>query len=234
MKARVDYDLFARAYDADSQANLWNAHYERPEMLRLLGDGEGKWILDAGCGGGLLSQALQNGGARVSGIDSSGAMLAIARQRLGEQAELCQGDLNQPLPYADGQFDAVAASLVIHYVDDWPALAAEFARVLRPGGRLVISTHNPYMDHKISGNQNYLSSYTFDYVWNKGGVTCELRYWHRPLHAIMAPLLGGGLQLESFSEPYPAAEVQARFPDTWQKIVATSPFIFLVASRRHQ
>ncbi|SCE97037.1 hypothetical protein GA0074695_2557 [Micromonospora viridifaciens] len=55
----TDYDSFANAYSAENEPNLFNAYYERPEMLRLAGDVSGRRILDAGCGSGPLSAALR-------------------------------------------------------------------------------------------------------------------------------------------------------------------------------
>ncbi|HWT58411.1 MAG TPA: SAM-dependent methyltransferase, partial [Rhizobium sp.] len=50
--AENDYDAFAAAYDADNEANAWNAYYERPAILALVGKVAGLCVLDAGCGGG--------------------------------------------------------------------------------------------------------------------------------------------------------------------------------------
>lgn len=78
-----DYDSFAGAYAVENENNLVNAYYERPAMLALAGEVTGRHILDAGCGAGPLTAALLERGAVVTGIDSSVAMLTLARQRLG-------------------------------------------------------------------------------------------------------------------------------------------------------
>jgi ubiquinone/menaquinone biosynthesis C-methylase UbiE len=59
-------------------------------------------------------------------------MLKLARKRLGPDADLQVADLGRPLPYPDGSFDDVIASLVLHYLEDWTASLAELRRVLRP------------------------------------------------------------------------------------------------------
>jgi predicted TPR repeat methyltransferase len=66
-----DYDSFAEAYAAETEANLINGYYTRPAMLALAGDVAGTRILDAGCGAGPLSEALRDRGALVTGIDKS-------------------------------------------------------------------------------------------------------------------------------------------------------------------
>lgn len=113
-----NYDSFAAMYSAENENSLVNAYYERPAMLALAGDVTGRRILDAGCGSGLLSAALRDRGAVVTGIDASVGMLALARRRLGNDVALQVVDLRDPLPFDDGTFDDVASSLVLHYLED--------------------------------------------------------------------------------------------------------------------
>ena len=112
-------------------------------MLGLAGNVAGRRILDAGCGSGPLSAALRAKGAVVTGFDVSAAMVERARQRLGEDADLHVADLSAPLPFADAEFDDVVASLVLHYLEDWSGPLTELRRVLKPGGRLMVSVNHP-------------------------------------------------------------------------------------------
>ncbi len=145
MSQDTDYDTFAEAYNAENETSLLNAYYERPAMLKLAGQVQGKTILDVGCGGGVLSEELIARGATVHGFDASEAMLDIARRRLGDTAQLTCADLGKPLPYAQHSFDAACASLVFHYLEDWSAALAQLRRVLKPGGRLLISVNHPLL-----------------------------------------------------------------------------------------
>jgi ubiquinone/menaquinone biosynthesis C-methylase UbiE len=129
-----DYDSFAEAYVAKTEASLINGYYCRPAILDLAGDVEGRRILDAGCGAGPISLALRDRGASVTGFDASARMLELARRRLGDGADLHLADLGSPLPFADRAFDDVIACLVLHYLEDWTAPLAEL-RVLKPGSR---------------------------------------------------------------------------------------------------
>jgi SAM-dependent methyltransferase len=122
------YDGFAESYSTDNESNLINGHYERPAMVDLAGDVDGHRILDAGCGSGPLSAALRAKGAVMTGFDSSPAMIELARRRLGADAALRVADLSRPLPFADGAFDDVVASLVLHYLPDWTHCGASCAR----------------------------------------------------------------------------------------------------------
>jgi ubiquinone/menaquinone biosynthesis C-methylase UbiE len=128
-----DYDSFAEVYSSSNETSLFNAYYERPAMLDLVGDVAGRRILDAGCGSGNLSGALRDRGAIVTGFDSSAEVLGLARKRLGDDAALHTADLGSPLPFPDAAFDDVVASLVLHYLEDWTSPLAELRRVLTPG-----------------------------------------------------------------------------------------------------
>ena len=76
-----DYDSFAEAYSAETEANLINGYYARPAILALAGDVAGLRILDAGCGSGPLFAALRDQGAIVTGFDASTEMLELAKPR---------------------------------------------------------------------------------------------------------------------------------------------------------
>ena len=109
-----DYDRFAEAYTAATEASVANAYYARPAILELAGDVAGRRILDVGCGAGPLFAALRDRGAIVTGLDSSIEMLRLARARLGSDEALHRADLADPLPCDDDAFDDIVASLVLH------------------------------------------------------------------------------------------------------------------------
>jgi SAM-dependent methyltransferase len=103
----------------------------------------GERVLDLGTGTGqaaMKAASLVGASGRVVGVDISPEMLVQARQRV-EELGLGSVDFRmgraEAIPSADGEFDAVLASLSLMYVIDRPAAARECARVLRPGGRLV-------------------------------------------------------------------------------------------------
>ncbi len=202
----TDYDSFATAYSVENESNLFNAYYERPEMLRLLGEVSGRRILDAGCGSGPLSEAMQAKGAVVVGFDASAAMVDLARQRLGEGADLHVADLGEPLPFADADFDDVVASLVLHYLEDWSGPLTELRRVLKPGGRLMLSVNHPAAYAIVYPEANYfeVTQYSEDYIM--GGQTVWLTFWHRPLHAMTDAFAAAGFRIAAVSEPPPAPD----------------------------
>jgi ubiquinone/menaquinone biosynthesis C-methylase UbiE len=100
---------------------------------------------DLGCGTGQLSETIAPHVKRVVAVDSSSDMLDAARARLAElpNVDVRQGEL-EALPLEAGELDAAMMSLVLHYSAD-PALAlAEVARVVRPGGRLLLVDMLPH------------------------------------------------------------------------------------------
>ena len=205
----ADYDEFAAAYSASNDNNLFNAYYARPEMLRLAGDVAGLEVLDAGCGSGPLMEALRARDAVVAGFDLSPAMVELARQRLGEDADLRVADLAAPLPYPDDTFDLVVASLSLHYVEDWASALAELHRVLRPGGRLVVAIIHPTVYAVVYPEADYfaLTRYSEDYDFGEGKVW--MTYWHRPLQDVVGAFLDAGFTIKAVTEPPPAADTPA-------------------------
>lgn len=101
----------------------------------------GTRLLDAGCGTGLLALLAQLRGAEVAAIDAAGGMVEVAKSRL-RGADVRVGDL-ELLPFADASFDAVIGVNSVFYADDMTAATNEIARVVRPGGVVVLTAWGP-------------------------------------------------------------------------------------------
>jgi len=205
-----DYDSFAEAYTAETEASLINGYYNRHAILVLAGDVAGRRILDAGCGSGPVMAALRDRGAIVTGFDKSAGMLELARRRLGDEADLQVADLASPLPFRDGSFDDVIASLVLHYLQDWGPPLTELRRVLKPGGRLIVSVDHPFaitLMHREAGREaDYFATANLTAEWTAGGQTALLSFWHRPLHAMADAFTEAGFRIATISEPAPAPD----------------------------
>ena len=110
-------------------------------LTQLAGDAAIGALLDLGTGTGRLLELAAPLADHCLGIDTSPGMLALARDRLS-RAELANCRVRQAdayrLPSADGAFDCVLAQMVLHHADDPAAMLAEAARVLRPGGMMVV------------------------------------------------------------------------------------------------
>jgi ubiquinone/menaquinone biosynthesis C-methylase UbiE len=145
----------AVAYHRELAAG-WEKRYKRQAFRArirvfdecLLGhDLHGRDWLDAGCGSGILARHLVEAGARVVGVDAAKEMITVARE-LASQHEHSQqlrfehiATITQ-LPLADRSLDGILCSSVLEYVPAPAACLTEFARVLRPGGVLVVSVAN--------------------------------------------------------------------------------------------
>jgi SAM-dependent methyltransferase len=223
-----DYDTFGAAYAAETETSLINAYYTRPAILDLAGDVAGRQVLDAGCGSGPLFASLRDRGAIVTGFDSSTTMVQLARQRLGADAALQVADVGGPLPFPDGAFDDVIASLVLHYLEDWTAPLAEVRRVLRPGGRLIMAVNHPIIYKMLHPEADYFATVKWSEEYTFSGQKAVLTYWHRPLHAMTDAFTAAGFRTAVISEPHPAPGARELFPDELRDKPAFLCFLFFV------
>jgi ubiquinone biosynthesis O-methyltransferase len=113
---------------------------ERQLLARLLGRVDGKKLLDVGCGDGAMALELARKGATVTALDADPSMIAAARLRAENETthiQFVEGDAER-LPFDDATFDVVVAVTVLCFVPDAERAVKQIARVLKPGGRLVI------------------------------------------------------------------------------------------------
>jgi 2-polyprenyl-6-hydroxyphenyl methylase/3-demethylubiquinone-9 3-methyltransferase len=105
----------------------------------------GRHVLDVGCGGGLLAEALVGRGAQVAGIDLADGMIEVARLHAHESGiavDYRVASVELMATEAPGAFDVVTCMEMLEHVPDPAATFASFARLLRPGGDLFVSTIN--------------------------------------------------------------------------------------------
>jgi SAM-dependent methyltransferase len=131
----------------------WASVYDEPNPLVIVEEPAARhaltgWprpsrVLDVGCGTGRHSAHLVELGHTVTGIDVSPEMLQVARRK-APGARFVEGPM-APLPFDDGEFDGAVCALALSHVADIEEPIAELARVVRPGGQLVISDFHPFM-----------------------------------------------------------------------------------------
>ncbi len=136
LDSRAFFGRHAGSWDA-LRSELFGSSYLAPTLTALLPPG--LVVADLGCGTGEVVQALAPSVARVIGVDQESAMLAVAQQRCAgmSNVELVHSGLDT-LPLPDSSVDAALCMLVLHHVEVIAASLASIARVLRPGGRLVV------------------------------------------------------------------------------------------------
>lgn len=149
-EALADAAVEVERVDTVAGYRLWSTTYDQPNSAFSIDEPVVKKIvdslpagvaLDAACGTGRYAEFLAGRDHRVIGVDSSPDMLARAQTRV-PQGEFLVGDLHQ-LPVADAEVDLVVCALALTHISTLEPVMAEFARVLRPGGHLVIADMHP-------------------------------------------------------------------------------------------
>jgi SAM-dependent methyltransferase len=211
---RPQYEIFADEFLEHAQDGFFNAHYDRPACLSLLGDVAGKRVLDAACGPGLYAAELIRRGADVTGFDQSPRMVEICRER-ARQGEFRVHDLADPIGWLpDGSVDLVLCALAIEYVSDRVAALREFRRVLRPGGALVLSRQHPTGDWLRHGG-SYFDVRLIHETWSKGW---QVHYWLAPLETTCEEIFQAGFLIERLLEPRPVPEAAALDPEDYEQL----------------
>jgi SAM-dependent methyltransferase len=202
-------------YDLEEGYALWSETYdqplrlfpiEQPVMHALLDPLAPSTVLDAACGTGRYSAYLAARGHQVIGVDRSAAMLAKARTKR-PQSEFREGDL-EALPLADGSVDAAVCALALVHLPEVGKAVAELARVIRPGGRLIISDVHPFP--VLLGWQAQFRT--------AGGEAGFMRLYPHLPSEYCAAFAAAGLQVRGCHEPRLTAEAAAtpaaeRLPD---------------------
>lgn len=226
------FKTYADVYAAFADKNPVNRDYDRPAILRLAGDLDGKRVLELGCAAGGLTRHLLDRGAEVVGIDTEPRMIELARQRLGSRARFEVADLSRPpLGVADaGSIDVVVASLVLHYIKDWAPLLDDVASLLIPGGALVFSLHHPITGWLLSDRTDYHRIELVSETWDWDGLSVTARSYRRPVSAIFGELRRAGFMIDAVEEPR-LPEDSDIDPDMLRALNTQPFFLYLRATR---
>ncbi len=201
----------------------YNALYDRPATLRLVGNVDDLRVLDAACGPGLYLEELLARGAEVIGCDASPRMMELARKRVGDLVELRVHSLDEPFDWVqDETIDVALCALAYHYVNDRAGFLREINRVLQPEGSLVISTHHPTADWCRLGG-SYFDVSTVTETWSEGW---EITAWRMPLTQLTEEFTAAGFLIERLVEPMPDPEMALTHPSTFEKLSVEPGFVF--------
>jgi ubiquinone/menaquinone biosynthesis C-methylase UbiE len=158
-QVRKVYETIADEYDERIPGNgVVDEIFTDSELDFLLGKIHAEdEVLDMGCGTGRFTIPLAERVKSVSGLDLSPMMLATARKKLadkGLEADLREGDM-AALPFADASFDVVVSMLALMHIPraDRQQVFREVARVMRPGGRLLIGVKNSVFERMFRGDR---------------------------------------------------------------------------------
>jgi len=217
------YDEWAESYDDDVVAGDTESvdALEEGCVRKILDSLEVGHVLDAGCGSGRHAAYLVARGHTVCGIDVSKVMIDKAELR-APSAEFRVGTLER-LPYDDDAFDAVVCALALSHLERPENAIAEIARVLAPGGRLVVSNPHPFAT-AVLGLQTV-------YIRPGGELGCIREFTHG--HGVFVnAFAANGLRITGCTEPslYPeAAALMAppRYRDSYRAALDGMP-LFVV------
>ena len=136
-RARTFYKYLSKVYDRINPF-IWNEEM-RDEAVAMLDIEPGDHVLDVGCGTGFATEALLERTEHVHGLDQSAHQLQRAYAKFGKRGPVrfYRGDAER-LPFADGAFDVVWSSGSIEYWPNPVDALAEFRRVTRPGGQVLV------------------------------------------------------------------------------------------------
>jgi SAM-dependent methyltransferase len=208
---------------------------DAPMLERVRGRGF-RTALDIGCGEGRFCRMMKGYGLQVVGVDPTDALICEARRRdPGGDYRIGRAEA---LDFADGFFDLVVSYVTLVDIADLRSAIGEMARVLRPGGALLIanltsfSTAGPLegwmpdRDGKLHFPIDRYLEERADWVGWRG---IRIRNWHRPLGTYMTLLLGAGLELRHFAEPAPRGGDPAK-ADRYRRV----PYFLIMEWQRQQ
>ena len=136
VSSKAYFDQVAQQWDTMRQSLF--AEPVRERAYAMAGVQAGKTAVDVGAGTGFIAEGLVARGVHVIAIDQSEAMLAEMQKRFGAAIDYRLGGADA-LPVQDESVDYAFANMYLHHVDEPPRAIKEMARMLRPGGKLVIT-----------------------------------------------------------------------------------------------
>jgi SAM-dependent methyltransferase len=218
-KAGARYDEIADFYEGC----VPDSRFDPPDraLIDLVGSIEGVRLLDLACGHGRFATEFARRGARVVGVDISGALLDIARaneQRQPLGITYVHGDAASPAVLAGETFDVVVCGFGLSDIDDLDGVLQTVARVLRAGGSFVFSILHPCFPgwgETVSSSWPTGGGYYQEGWWLSQAASSTLRQRvganHRRLSTYLNALIAHGLAIDEVAEP--------PFPEHWVTLI---------------
>ena len=212
--------------ESASKPNLGKVFVTAPNLLRALGDVEGKDVLELGCGNGYWLRLLARAGARTTGIDLAENQITAAKSwddPITSKIDYRVGDVSEALDL-QGKFDIIFFEHVLLEIPDKNELYSAIqnaANTLKEGGMLFISDIHPFAPSsrpaniRIADDFNYFDSGAPFEIQSRR-VDGEIIYYkdvHWTLGDIAGAITNAGLKITEIAEPKPTAEDVVKYPD---------------------
>jgi SAM-dependent methyltransferase len=234
------WDRHSAGYQSGARLPTDVAHYG-PDIgteadFRLLGNLDGKRVLELGCGGAQCSIAFAKQGAHAIGIDFSAEQLAFAKrlsEREGVKVELHQGDLADLAFVRADSIDLAFSAYAFGFVEDLNRVFRQVHRVLRQGAALVFSLPHPAYDMidddadpPLLIRRSYFDRTPIDYEWNGIAFTD----YHHTLGDLFTSLTRANFRVDTLLEPEPLATGPRSMH--WRDTFRTVPRTLIMRARK--
>lgn len=216
--------------DFGDEGDFSRQHVLNPTLLTLLGDVEGKHILDVGCGNGYLCRKLTKMGALMTGIEPAESLFqyAIGREKKEQLGILYkQQDLSA---YSDPSavYDVVISNMVFMDIPDYESAINNSIKLLKPSGDFIFSISHPCFEESGSewlkkgfiATKEYFNEYSTKQTYGSS--------FHRPLSKYLNLLTQNNCSIKHVVEPQLSKEVSEMYPDAARDYHVPS-FIFIHA-----
>lgn len=197
----------------------------RAAFAAFVGRGNGT-ALDVGCGEGRIARELTACGFEVTAVDPVARLVEAAVE--ARSARCYAAASATELPFANARFDLVVAYNVLMDLADVATAVKEFARVLRPAGRLIVSVVHPFADRgHFAGKETnppfvvdgtYFGRRRFADVEERAGLRMHFAGWSRPLEAYAMALEEAGFAITALREPVPDLDDGRTHMAPWRRI----------------
>ena len=223
VKPLQGFSELADTYDARLASNP-TLLLETTATLSALPDVSGKSVVDVGCGTGRYAlQLLRMGAQNVMGVDLSPQMLAVA-QRKAQKAnlplEITQGDLLDTLSLPNGPYDIAVCAMVLAFLPDIAPAFLTLARLVKPGGHLVVSDVHPMTW--------FLSPYLR--FSNLQGQEWRIKRYPHLTSTLIQAAQEAGFVFEHLAEPIVDRRLATQYPLLWESM--DKPLALVLRFRR--
>jgi ubiquinone/menaquinone biosynthesis C-methylase UbiE len=227
-----DKDADRWAADVRKRRDIYRDLFNNPAFFKLMGDINGKKILDAGCGEGYNTRLMAQKGAQVTGVDISPRMIELAKEEeqrnpLGISYHVAS--VSELSLFKRESFDMVVSFMVLMDAPDYEGALREFFRVLRKQGELYFSISHPcFMTKEIEWVEDredcsmklkiseYFFTEPFEERWkfptSDNSEKFSITYFPRTLSRYLNGLINAGFILKRVEEPRPSEEVCKKYP----------------------